>query len=100
MITLSQLTEAGARAAYESQNGPWEFLSEEGAAAVLYEFSKGLAAILPLLADDLAGVAENHSFSVEIGEWMDMTKKDISAHACNSVAQAIRTRVATLMEGE
>jgi len=35
-------------------------------------------------------IAENHSFGMDIGDWLVATKKEISARACVSVATAIR----------
>lgn len=37
-----------------------------------------------------AALADDHSFALDIDEWMKMTKKEISAYACRSVAAAIR----------
>ena len=37
-----------------------------------------------------AALADDHSFALDIDTWMTMTKKDISAYACRSVAAAIR----------
>lgn len=94
-MTLDQLVETGARASYESLNGPWEFLSEEGAYAVRYEFGKGLAAILPMLADDLAGVAAKVILDARIGE-IDNDLRSIGY----ILDSELRTRIAAIIEGE
>lgn len=47
-------------------------------------------AIIPMVLEHAAKVAENCSFGIDIGEWLVMTKKDVSARACNEVAAAIR----------
>lgn len=53
-----------------------------------------LAAATPLIEarvrEECAQVAENCSFGVDIAEWLVMTKKDMTARACNEVAAAIR----------
>lgn len=98
-MTLDQLVEAGARAAHESQNGPWEFLSEEGADAVRYEFRAGLVTILPLLANDLAGVVENNqeTWSNQT-EGVFLTPRREGNKTALGYAQAIRNRITALME--
>jgi hypothetical protein len=40
--------------------------------------------------DDAAKVAEDLTFGTEISEWLAMTKKDVSARACDECAAAIR----------
>jgi hypothetical protein len=40
--------------------------------------------------DDAAKVAEDLTFGTEIGEWLAMTKKEVSARACHECAAAIR----------
>jgi hypothetical protein len=40
--------------------------------------------------DDAAMVADDLNFGTEIGEWLAMTKKDVSARACHECAAAIR----------
>jgi hypothetical protein len=40
--------------------------------------------------EDAAKVAEDLTFGIDIGEWLVMTKKDVSARACHECAAAIR----------
>ena len=53
-------------------------------------FLEQARAIIPMVLEEAAEVAENCSFGIDIGEWLVMTKKDVSARACNEVAAAIR----------
>ena len=40
--------------------------------------------------EEAAKVADEHCYSIDIDEWMAMTKKEHGAYACKSVATAIR----------
>jgi hypothetical protein len=57
-------------------------------------------AIIPLVAEACAKIAEDTSFGVEITEWMAMTKKDVSDRACREVAREIRQQLASLGQEE
>lgn len=111
-MTLDQLVEAGARAIaprcwevmdayleqtkrkYAGQHVGWpadQFKDKESMA----QFQAALLAILPLLADDLAGVCAGLGRPVGGG--------DGGTYTCGTsfdAAQAIRTRLAAIMEGE
>lgn len=51
-----------------------------------------MAAAVEAERERCAALADNHSFALDIDEWMKMTKKEISAYACRSVAAAIRSQ--------
>lgn len=51
-----------------------------------------MAAAVEAERERCARLADNHSFALDIDEWMKMTKKEISAYACRSVAAAIRSQ--------
>lgn len=117
---LDRLVEAGARAIapsrwevmdsyleqakrkYAGQHVGWpadQFKDKESMA----QFRAGLLAILPLLADDLAGVVE--TFRKENDDLMRRTLNrnvgemaSIKCSAANQIAQAIRTRLTALGE--
>ena len=122
MTDLNQLVEVGARAIaprrwevmdsyleqtkrkYAGQNVGWptdQFKDKESMA----QFRAGLLAILPLLADDLAGLVDEY-----IKENDDLMRRTLNRNvgemasikcgAANQIAQAIRTRIAAIIEGE
>lgn len=134
VTTLTQLIEAGARAAakccgldYDEVCGveadPDEgYCDSSTCVAALFEDhdpddARGyyasqaratILAILPILADDLAGVAEVNSRARYFDRDRAKERKakqearyfEIMAIECIHIAQAIRTRVAAIMEGE
>lgn len=51
-----------------------------------------IAAAVEAERERCADLADNHSFALDIDDWMKMTKKEISAYACRSVAAAIRSQ--------
>lgn len=51
-----------------------------------------MAAAVEAERERCARLADDHSFALDIDEWMKMTKKEISAYACRSVAAAIRSQ--------
>ena len=111
-MTLSQLVEAGARAIaprrwevmdsyleqtkrkYAGQNVGWptdQFKDKESMA----QFRAGLLTILPLLANDLAGVADAQQI-----EEPDDTEDDAYNDGIVAALSAIRNHIAKLMENE
>ena len=125
MTDINQLVEVGARAIaprrwevmdsyleqnkrkYAGQNVGWptdQFKDKESMA----QFRAGLLAILPLLADDLAGLAEAHSKARYNARDNAKARKanqearDNESMAIEGIhiAQAIRTRIAAIIEGE
>jgi len=124
-MTLDQLVEAGARAIaprcwevmdayleqtkrkYAGQHVGWpadQFKDKESMA----QFQAALLAILPMLADDLAGVAEMNSRARYIDRDRAKERKarqearDFESMAIEGIhiAQDIRTRIAAIIEGE
>lgn len=94
-----------AKRKYAGQHVGWpadQFKDKESMA----QFRAGLLAILPLLADDLAGVCIEQAISDEHLRDLARKERDITGaaiHACEataarSLAQAIRTRLSALGE--
>lgn len=96
MTDLDLLVEAGAKAMHERDNPrallDWELFSDEWKDGYRTRSRAHLTAILPLLADDLAGVCNRLSRPVGGG--------DGSTYTCGTsfdAAQAIRTRISALI---
>ena len=98
MTDLNQLVEVGARALAKHPDSSWDDYEWEDMPShvqmLFCEQSRAhLAAILPLLAEVLAGVA------VGIGE--QYGEDETGWFECSeTIAQDIRTRIAAIMEGE
>lgn len=116
MTDLNQLVEVGARAIaprrwevmdsyleqtkrkYAGQNVGWpadQFKDKESMA----QFRAALLAILPLLADDLAGVAKTGWVSADYAV-VGIADADQCMKLCEHIESEIRTRIAAIIEGE
>lgn len=118
MTDLNQLVEVGARVIaprrwevmdgyleqtkrkYAGQHVGWpadQFKDKESMA----QFRAALLATLPLLADDLAGVAEEQAAHAKRLALEDMTDTRVTVlMASERIAHAIRNRIAAIIEGE
>ncbi len=73
-----------------------------------YATSKAQAAIATLrsrgwarradVVEECAKVADEMSFGTDIGKWAEMTKREISANACEECADAIRALSTTTQD--
>ena len=106
MTDLNQLVEVGARALAKHPDSSWDDYEWEDMPShvqmLFCEQSRAhLAAILPLLADDLAGVAEEQAAHAKRLALEDMTDTRVTVlMASERIAHAIRNRIAAIIEGE
>ena len=98
MSARDELRDAVARALYGREIVPGAWLAADADTRVMYRrlADAALREAIPRIEAETreacAKVAENCSFGVDIGEWLVMTKKDLSARACREVAAAIRNQ--------
>ena len=104
MTDINQLVEVGARAqmASAAYSSFWSVTDHK------VMIKEGILAILPLLADDLAGLAEAHSkarYNARDNAKARKANQEARDHESMAIegihiAQAIRTRIAAIIEGE
>lgn len=68
------------------------FVEVQSALLAIQATEARMAAAVEAERERCARLADDHSFALDIDEWMKMTKKEISAYACRSVAAAIRSQ--------
>lgn len=112
-MTNDELREAVARAIYEAEPTtghdddekpfivPWPDIADQwcgypATCEAMYALADAaIAAARPYIVaetvEKCARVAERCAFGVDIGEWLAMTKKDVSRRSCNEVAIQIRS---------
>lgn len=106
MTDLNQLVEVGARALAKHPDSSWDDYEWEDMPShvqmLFCEQSRAhLAAILPLLAEVLAGVAEEQAAHAKRLALEDMTDTRVTVlMASERIAHAIRNRIAAIIEGE
>ena len=100
MTDLNQLVEVGARAVHEALSRAHVIayldMPEDTADVVSRAY---LAAILPLLADDLARVAKTGWVSADYAV-VGIADADQCMKLCEHIESEIRTRIAAIIEGE
>lgn len=95
MTDLKQLIEKGATAqmASAAYSSFWSVTDHK------VMIKEGILAILPLLADDLAGVAKTGWVSADYAV-VGIADADQCMKLCEHIESEIRTRIAAIIEGE